>query len=138
MFVSPYEKVGGIVWFPRMLQKIRLRAGSELPTEYLPYMGIGFDERCVRFLGVDYDALVERVCEGGSDQDLLDWSFETGRQPSDHEILIWNEFMIKRGWRDTDARPDELDEYKRKFGLGDRADILTYFDFFEIDEGRKP
>ena len=47
MFVSPYEKVGGIVWFPRMLRKIRLLAEGRLPEAFQPYMGIGFDATVV-------------------------------------------------------------------------------------------
>lgn len=138
MFVSPYAKVGGLVWFARMLRKIRLHAAGQLPADYLPYLGQGFDRRCVRFLGVTYEALVERVAQGGNDDEILAWCFSTGHRPSDVEILVWNEYMIKRGWRDTDAPTSQLQAYKDKYGLGHRADILTYFDFFEVDEGRKP
>lgn len=138
MFVSPYEKAGGLVWFPRMLGKIRLRAQGQLPEEYHAYMGLGFDRRCVRFLRLDYDALVTRVLAGGSDDEVLEWAFTHGHRPSENEILVWNEYMIKRGWRDTDAPPGALQEYKEKYGLGHRADLLTYFDFYEVDEGRTP
>ncbi len=138
MFISPYEKVGGLVWVARMLDKIRLRAGDQLPEEYHAYMGLGFDRRCVRFLGVTYQALVERVIAGGTDEEILEWCFATGTRRSEDEIHVWNEYMIKRGWRDTDAPPNDLQEYKEKYGLGHRADVLTYFDFYEVDEGRKP
>lgn len=138
MFVSPYEKVGGLVWFARMLCKIRLRAEGRLPEEYHEYMGLGFDRRCLRFLQIDYDALVARVLAGGSDEEILEWSFTHGHRPSENEILVWNEYMIKRGWRDTDAPASGLQQYKEKYGLGHRTDILTYFDFYEVDEGRTP
>lgn len=138
MFISPYETTGGIVWFPRMLRKIRLRAEGKLPEEYHAYMGIGFDGRCLRFLRVSYDALVVRVLEGGTDEEILEWCFVRGYRPSEEEILVWNEYMIKRGWRDTDAPASDLQEYKEKYGLGHRSDILTYFDFYEVDEGRRP
>jgi hypothetical protein len=138
MFVSPYQKLGGLVWIPRMLGKIRLLTRGQLPADYLPYMGLGFDRRCVRFLGVDYGALAGRVVEGGTDEEILEWCFATGRRPTEFEIHVWNEYMIKRGWRDTDASPHELQEYKDKYGLGHRSDVLTYFDFYEVDEGRRP
>jgi gluconokinase len=137
MFISPYEKVGGIVWFPRMLRKIRLRAEGKLPEDYHPYMGMGFDGRCLRFLRVDYEALVARVLAGGTDAEVLEWCFMRGHRPTEDEILIWNEYMVKRGWRDTDEPPTELQEYKEKYGLGHRTDILTFFDFYEVDEGRR-
>jgi hypothetical protein len=138
MFISPYEKVGGLVWIPRMLGKVRLHASGQLPADYHPYMGLGFDRRCVRFLGVGYEALVERVAAGGTDEEILEWCFATGRRPSEVEIHVWNEYMIKRGWRDTDAPSSDLQEYKEQYGLGHRSDILTYFDFYEVDEGRMP
>ena len=72
MFISPYKTVGGLVWVPRMLRKIRLRASGQLPTDYIPYMGQGFDHRCVRFLGAAYEALVERVAAGGTDEEILE------------------------------------------------------------------
>ena len=137
MFVSPYEKVGGIVWFPRMLRKIRLRAEGRLPEDYQPYLGIGFDGRCLRFLRVGYDALVARVLAGGTDEVILEWCFTHGHRPTENEILVWNEYMIKRGWRDTDAPASVLKDYKEKYGLGYRDDTLTFFDFYEVDEGRK-
>jgi hypothetical protein len=138
MFVSPYQKLGGLVWIPRMLGKIRLQTRGQLPADYLPYMGLGFDRRCVRFLGVEYGALVGRVAAGGTDEEILEWCFANGRRPTEFEIHVWNEYMVKRGWRDTDASPQELQEYKDKYGLGHRSDVLTYFDFYEVDEGRKP
>lgn len=139
MFVSPYEKVGGLVWFARMLRKIRLHARGELPADYLPYLGQGFDRRCLNFLRIDYAPLVARVAAGGTDEEILAWCFATSaHRPTEFEILVWNEYMIKRGWRDTDATPGQLQAYKEKYGLGHRADILTFFDFYEVDEGRKP
>ena len=138
MFVSPYERVGGLVWFARMLRKLRLRAEGRLPEDYRPYMGLGFDRRCLQFLRIDYDALVARVLAGGSDDEILEWAFTHGHRPSEMEILVWNEYMIKRGWRDTNAPADHLQDYKENYGLGHRTDILTYFDFYEVDEGRKP
>jgi hypothetical protein len=136
--VSAYEKVGGIVWIPRMLGKIRLRAQGKLPDDYLSNMGKGFDGRCVRFLGIDYDRLVERVLKGGTDEEIFAWCMESGSRPSADQVQIWNEFMTKRGWRDTDSPPGKLQEHKEKAGLGKRADILTFFDFYDVDEGRKP
>ena len=62
---SPSEKIGGLFYFGRMLDKIRLHAKGELPPDYHANLGKGFDEKCVKFLRVNYDDLVERVKEGG-------------------------------------------------------------------------
>ncbi len=133
---SPYEKLDGIVYFPRMLEKIRMHANGELPAEYIPYLGIGFDGRCLKFLKVDYEALKEKVLCGLSDIEIVEWCKKQGFLRTDEEKLIWNEFMTKRGWRDSGPEVNAFREYKEKYGYGNRDDIETYFDFFDIDEGR--
>lgn len=138
LFVSPYAKVGGLVYFARMLRKIRLVAENRLPADYQPFLGKGFDGRTTKFLRVNYDDLVKRTLAGGTDEEILEWCFATGYRPSETEIFVWNEYMIKRGWRDSDVPAEKFEAYKREWGLGHRADILTYFDFYEVDEGRKP
>src|SRR5438045_5186384 len=97
---SPSEKLGGIHYFPRMLDKIRLHAAGKLPADYLPNLGGGFDGRCCSLLRIDYPALVEAVQSGLSDEAALDWAHEHGRKPSDEDAEVWNEFMRKRGWND--------------------------------------
>ncbi len=119
-----------------MIDKIRLHAAGKLPDDYVKNLGTGFDGRCVSFLKVEYPALVERVAKGGSDEELLDWCLETGRQPSEEEIEVWNGFMSKRGWNDEAA--EILERRKRENGIQDRADIATMFDYIDIDEGRDP
>jgi hypothetical protein len=137
--VSPYEKVGGLVWVARMLRKIRVNAEGRLPADYQPFLGKGFDGRCCRFLGVDYAKVVERTLRGGTDEEILEWCLANGTRPSQDMVAVWNEYMIKRGWRDTDVPPPgKLPEHKEKAGLGGRDDILTFFDFYEVDEGRRP
>lgn len=132
---SAHDEVGGIVYFGRMLDKIRLKAGGKLPAEY----NIGtknwydFDARCTRFLGVNYAALKRRTLLGGADPQILRWCFKNGRKPSKEQIEIWNTFMKKRGWQDGSSEGLMAD--KRTAGLGRRADIVTWFDLFDADEG---
>jgi uncharacterized protein DUF5069 len=133
---SPHEQVGGIVHFGRMLDKIRLHQAGTLPVDYQPNLGGGFDGRCVRFLRVDYGALVERVKQGGSDEEILEWCFANGRKPGDEEIEIWNMFMRKVGWNDKIT--PTLDRRKKEGGFENRADIQTIFDYIDLDEGRDP
>ena len=131
---SSYEKVGGIVYFGRMLDKIRLHAAGRLPPGY--NLGTAkwtwFDARCTRFLRVDYQALAERVLLGGTDDEILEWCFEHGRRPAAEEVEIWNEFMSKRGWRDSSS--EALAKAKRLRGFAHRDDIHTAFDFHLADE----
>jgi len=132
---SPYEQVGGIVYFGRMVDKIRLMAAGELHPELHDNLGQGFDQRCVNFLHVSYPDLAERVRQGLSDEEVLDWCFKQGRKPSEEEIEIWNEFLRKRGW--NDAAADVLARRIKESGFEKRTDILTMFDYLDADEGRK-
>jgi len=88
----------------------------------------------VDFLHASYEELANRVVEGLDDTDALEWSFATGRKPAEDEIVIWNEFMRKRGW--NDEATEILNRRKRESGLWDRDDIRTMFDYIDADEGR--
>jgi gluconokinase len=131
---SPAAKLGGLVYFGRMLDKIRVHAKGELPEEYQPNLGKGFDAKCCAFLHLDYEELARRVREGASDDEMLDWALATGRRPNETEIEMWNDFMRKFGWRDQAA--EILARRKREAGMTDRAEIETMFQFIDADEGR--
>ncbi len=134
---SPREPVGGIFVFGRILDKIRLQAREgRLPEGYHLGVILGkrtFDDRVCRFLGVTFEALQERVLAGGTDEEILDWCLRHGRRPDGEQIEIWNGFMAKRGWRD--AASGSLAEQKGEAGLGNREDILTFFDLMDAEEG---
>jgi gluconokinase len=131
---SPYTEAGGISYFPRMLDKIRLHAAGQLPTDFHANLGSGFDGRAVNFLWIEYPALVERVKQGGTDEEILEWAVAQGHQPSAEEIEIWNDFMRKRGWNDGSS--ERLAMRKRESGLENRDDVQTFFDYIDADEGR--
>ncbi|HEX2099362.1 MAG TPA: DUF5069 domain-containing protein [Candidatus Synoicihabitans sp.] len=133
---SPRDEVGGLVYFGRMLDKLRLRAAGQLPADYNTgtKSWYDFDARCCRFLGMRYAALRSRALRGGSDLQLLRWCFREGRKPKPEEIEIWNTFMRKRGWRDASSAG--LETEKAQVGLGRRDDIVTWFDLFDAEEGR--
>ena len=137
---SPRDLVGGIAVFGRILDKIRLNAREgQLPEGY--HLGVipgkrTFDDRVCRLLDVDFDALTQRTLAGGSDEEILEWCFQTGRRPDAEQIEIWNGFMHKRGWRDAASKG--LDEQKAEAGLGHRDDIVTFFDLMDAEEGRAP
>jgi len=137
---SPYAKVGRLVYFGRMLDKIHLHAAGKLPAEYVDNYGdtqpTVFDARCSRFLGVPFAAIEKQVSTGKSDEQVLSWCHETGGTHTDEQCDIWNMFMTKRGWRD--AANERLQMRLRENGLEGRRDILTMFDFIDADEGRDP
>jgi hypothetical protein len=135
---SAYDRTGGLVYFARMLHKIRLHTAGGLSADYHSNLGCGFDGRCCRLLGITYQHVCARVAEGGSDEEILEWCQAQGNRLSDEQILVWNKFMEKRGWRDEDdGSTQELEAYKAASGLDHRTDIVTFFDYYDLDEGRR-
>lgn len=136
---SPYAKVGRLVYFGRMLDKIRLHATGRLPAEYVANLGAGrpifFDARCCLFLGISYDALCARVLAGGTDEEILAWAQAGGTRRSAEDCVVWNRFMVKLGWRDD--RSAMLQVRVGEFGLAGKP-IETIFDLLDYDEGRDP
>jgi hypothetical protein len=133
---SDYVETSGIIFFARMLDKIRLNAKGLLPDGY--HLGFSdptsFDARFCRFWEIDYDLLATRTLQGGTDDELLEWCFQGRKFPNEDQILIWNSFIIKRGWRD-DGAPGLIVE-KELQGFANRDDILTYVDLHDADESR--
>jgi len=134
---SPSDQVNGLVYFGRMLDKIRLAASGKLPEGWRAARGTAakgnFDSRCCRFLHIDYVAIEAETLKGGSDEELLAWAFAHGRKPSEEEIEVWNAFMTKRGWRD--AGTQRLNERLAEIGLP-AGTVQTMFEFIDLDEGR--
>jgi len=135
---SAYELTGGLSWFPRMLDKIRLYSKNELHPDFHTNLGIlrSMDGFCCQYLHIDYADLKDRVLRGGTDEEILEWCFERGKKLNRIELMVWNEFVRKFGWNDL-ASP-LLEKSKAEIGLTARDDVMTMVEFMEIDEGRKP
>jgi hypothetical protein len=99
------------------------------------WTSIVFFLRANFYLRVEYEELKRRTLEGGSDEEILRWCFQNGRELNANDILIWNEFIRKRGWSDETSAT--LARRKEESGLSDRHEIQTMIEYFEFDEGRK-
>ena len=132
---SPAEQVKGIVYFGRMVDKIRLQAAGKLPEAWQTgtKMKGSFDWRCCQFLKIDYAALQVEVLKGANDEALMERAFTLGYQPGEEVIKLWNSFMIKRGWRDSGTK--RLHERLAEIGLPPGT-VQTMFEFIDLDEGR--
>jgi hypothetical protein len=135
---SPSAQIHGLVYFGRMLDKIRLAAAGNLPEGWQatrgPAMKNSLDGLCCAFLNLDYAALEAEVLKSHkSDEELLAWAYANGRQPSEMEIEVWNAFMLKRGWRD--AITQRVNARLAEIGLPPGT-VLTMFEFIDLDEGR--
>jgi hypothetical protein len=133
---SPYDKVAGVVYFGRMLDQIRAHSKGVLRSEHQANLGKALDEHCLDLLGVSYNLVVQYVNEGLTDEAILQSCFAAGHRPSQTEIYVWNEFMLKRGWHDDAS--DTLKQLKRESGMIARSEIETIFQLIDVAEGRSP
>lgn len=117
-----------------MLDKIRLHAVGKLPEAYLANLGEKMDGVCVRFLGVDYEALKKVTIAGASDEEAWAWCIKNGKAHTEEEMIIWNAFMMKHGWHDDAA--ELVKQRLKECGYEGRTDIQTIFDYIDLDEGR--
>ncbi len=132
--VSPYEKTGGLYYFARMIDKIRLHQAGVLREDLHANLGKAMDDWCCQFLRVSYPTLVEKVRAGLSTEEIWHWCLENGYHPSEQEIKVWNAYISRVGWRDDLS--EKLALRKAESGLADRSDIQTMFDYLDADEGR--
>lgn len=132
--VSPYETCHGLVYFSRMIDKIRLHAAGKLGADYVPNLSKGFDLRCCSLLGVEYASLAAAVGATLSDEEAWSWVAKNGQAPSEEQIEVWNGFMTRRGWKDDLA--EILERRKKESGFAKRPEIQTMFDYIDADEGR--
>jgi gluconokinase len=128
---------GGMMYFPRMLDKIRLHGSGELPEDYHTNLGKPrtADGACTNFLRMNYGVLRQRVLKGGTDEEILEWCYANGRRLNEGDLLVWNSFVSKLGWSDF-ASP-LLEEEKQKCGITDRMDIATICELIDFDEKRR-
>lgn len=131
---SPREEVEGLVYFGRMIDKLRLEQAGKLPADYRENIGKGFDAACCDFLGVSHGDLRAQVRQGGSDRELLAWCQQQGKKRDAAERAIWSAYLSKRGWRDE--LTDRLLFRKQEAGWEQRDEIQTFFDYIDADEGR--
>ncbi|NKB66082.1 MAG: DUF5069 domain-containing protein [Candidatus Latescibacteria bacterium] len=129
---TPYDREGGLVYFPRMLDKMRLHLNGELPEDYHDLRSNGFDGVCCQFLQVDYADVLEQIKNGASDGEVLAWCFAQGRKPTEQDIDMFNGALSKRGWRDESS--ERLAEIVGRNGFS--PETQTWFDLIEADEER--
>jgi gluconokinase len=131
---SPKLETDGLIYFPRLCDKIRLKESGELPQDYHANLGIGMDLWTCQFLGVEYDELSRQIATGASDEEALEWAREHGIQRTDAESAWWRSYMLNRGFRDDLA--ERLAQRKVESGLSERDDIQSFMDYIDADEGR--
>ena len=130
---SPYQRLGGYVHLPRLIDKARLHRRGLL--DGYNYKTTGFDKHLLAFLKLDPDAFEDVVHRLEDDQAILKWIKENGVNHSEEEIEHWNQAMISR-YPDTPAKKARFLYFLKEAGGEGRKDVRTYFDLIEFDEER--
>lgn len=130
---SPYERLGGYVHLPRLIDKAKLHRQGLLNG--YNYKTIGFDKHLLAFLKLDPDAFEEAANRLEDDPAILRWVAENGVTHSPGAIEQWNRAMISRH-PDTAVKKARFIHFLKESGGDGRKDIKTYFDLIEFDEGR--
>jgi Domain of unknown function (DUF5069) len=130
---SPYERLGGYVHLPRLIDKAKLHRSGLL--DGYNYKTVGFDKHLLAFLKIDGDAFEDAVHRLETDEAIWKWIQEHGTKHSPDAIVQWNEAMISRH-PDTAAKKARFTHFLKEAGGAGRKDIRTYFDLIEFDEDR--
>jgi len=130
---SPYQKLGGYVHLPRLIDKAKLHRKGLLNG--YNYKSVGFDKHLLAFLKLEGDAFEEAASRLDDDAAILKWVEENGAKHSSESIEEWNQAMISR-YPDTAAKKARFVHFLKEAGGNGRKDIRTYFDLIEFDEGR--
>ena len=130
---SPYEKLGGYVHLPRLIDKARLHRKGLL--DGYNYKTVGFDKHLLAFLKLDPDRFEEIANSVDDDEEVLALIVQNGTSHSPEEIEHWNQAMIAR-YPDTAVKRARFLHALKEAGGEGRQDIRTYFHLIEFDEGR--
>lgn len=130
---SPYDRLGGYVHLPRLIDKAKLHRKGLL--DGYNYKTVGFDKHLLAFLKLDPDAFEEAANQLEDDTAILRWIERNAAKHSKEEIEQWNQAMISRQPANAE-RKARFAHFLKEAGGGARKDIRTYFDLIEFDEGR--
>src|SRR6202048_5003409 len=130
---SPYEKLGGYVHLPRLIDKAKLSRKGLL--DGYNYKTVGFDKHLLSFLKIDGDAFEDAVHRLEKDEVILNWVRENYAKHSAEEMDHWTQAMVSRH-PDPAAKKARFSHFLKQSGGAGRKDIRTYFDLIEFDEGR--
>jgi hypothetical protein len=130
---SGREELGGVVFLPRSIDKMRAYAAGTA-GEYNAQRGIS--ARVYDLYGVTADQFEAAVRQSATDDEVLAWLGENGtKQPGAEDIARHNETVLTLGPRDEEGMARFRANLER-LGYGDRTDVRTHVDAEDLEEGR--
>lgn len=136
---SPREKLGGYLFLPRLIDKVRLHAKGELPPEYCGQLfgkGNALDNRLLQFTGLDGESLRKAILTSERDDEVLAWVEKNAIRHTAKEMADWiSEIDAYRPAPETvHLRKQNYPELAGKVDVG----ALNVLDMIDMDEGRIP
>ena len=128
---SPRAKLAGLVMLARTADKARANNGG---TPGVYHFGCGMDRHVLGFLGTEPEAFAKTVAQLSTDDRIATWALERLKGKSAADVDRFNaEFAQDAPAPGSDGELFFRGERER---LG-RADIATWFDLLDADEGRE-
>lgn len=124
----------GLLHLPRFIAKAKKSISGELGKSYQRNYKKGFDRFLCLHLGIEPDAVEEIVRTSESDEEIDRRLAEIF--PSDLRIAKWNREVVQKGLSEMGRQA--LEDAKKKMGIEDRVDLLSFADMIEFDEERIP
>ena len=130
---SPYvPHACGLLHLPRFIAKAKRHVKDELGKSYQRNYKKGFDRFICLHLGIDPETVEEIVRESSSDEEIDNRLAEIF--PSDLRVEKWNRELVQKGM--SEMGREALSSAKRKMGIEDRTDLISFADMIEFDEER--
>lgn len=130
---SPYLPHScGLLHLPRFIAKAKRHLDGKLGKSYQRNYKKGFDRFLCLHLGIDPDTVEEIVKNSPSDEDIDLGLAEVF--PADLRIEKWNRELVQKGM--SEMGREALESAKRKMGIEDRTDLISFADMIEFDEER--
>ena len=127
---SPRVRLGGYALLPRMLDKGRAAIIGK-NGEY--HYACPNDQRFLRFVGIDPEALRQELARGKGDGEILEWIRSNAKhQRTEAEIAAFTAYAETVAPSDTESRA-HFNEMHSKAGPN-RKDVVTWFDLLDLDD----
>lgn len=128
---SGHDTVGGIVMLARAIDKMRAHL-ADTPGEYIAHKGFSAD--VFELFGTDAETFEDIVRTHDTDEGVLA-SLLAIKHPTAEEIAAYNLEMTTYPSNDP-AGVARMHGRMAAAGRGDRTDIVTSFDSWDLEEGR--
>jgi hypothetical protein len=129
--------LGGYVFLPRLIDKVRLHARGKLPVEYIGNLlkpGLTLDGRLLTFTGLDAVELRRAILGAKTDGDVLLWVEHYARPHTETEKQEW--IAEIEAYRPDPERAQWRREAYKEVAVKIDPATLSLFDLIDMDEGR--